>query len=285
MSDVYDGRGGQPPAQEPPASAAATSVNYTPPTPMVFQYRVLKALVLRDMSARHGDTRLGYLMGILMPIITISAMIMMFGLRGKMVPADFSLGVFVVTGYPLWQGFQGMYSKVMSAAAKADPLLMFPQITQLDLILSIIILETATYTVVFIILCIGVSIIFSSPPPADPMGVLICYWGCLWIGSALGMILCAVQRAAPMVVTFINTFLRFGMWVSGVVFAINRLPEWLWPYLQWNPILHLVEGARSLWNPRFEAPIFDPGYVIAIGFVLTTLGFVLERITRRLVGS
>jgi capsular polysaccharide transport system permease protein len=115
--------------------------------------------------------------------------------------------------------------------------------------------------------------------------MLLCYWGCLWLGSAMGMVLCAIQRAAPMVVTFLNMFLRFGMWVSGVVFAINRLPSWMWPYLQWNPILHLVEGARSLWNPAFQAPIFDPGYVIAIGFVLTTLGFVLERITRRLVGS
>jgi len=265
--------------------SAAATVTYAPPSPLVFQYRVLKALVLRDMAARHGSTRLGYLMGILMPIITLSSMIMMFGLRGKMVPADFSLGVFVVTGYPLWQGFQQMYSKVMNVAARQDPLLMFPQITQLDLILSVVILEVATYTVVFILLCIGVTIVFRADPPADPLGVLFCYWGCLWLGSALGMILCALQRAAPMVVQVINTFLRFGMWVSGVVFAINRLPSWLWPYLRWNPILHLVEGSRSLWNPAFQAPIFDPLYVLAIGFILTTLGFVLERITRKLVGS
>jgi capsular polysaccharide transport system permease protein len=285
MSDVYDGRGGQPPAQKAAASTAVAGATYTPPSPLVFQYRVLKALVLRDMAARHGASRLGPLMGIMMPIITLSSMMMMFGLRGKMVPSDFSLGVFVVTGYPLWQGFLGMSNKVMGAAARSDPLLMFPQITQLDLILSCIILEAATNTVIFVLLCIGVTIVFSSAPPADPIGVLLCYWGCMWMGSALGMILCSIQRSAPLIVTFLMTFMRFGMWVSGVVFAINKLPQFLWPYLQWNPILHLVEGARSLWNPAFDAPIFDPNYVIAIGFVLTTLGFVLERITRRLVGA
>ncbi len=97
------------------------------------------------------------------------------------------------------------------------------------------------------------------------------------------MILCALQRAAPLIVTFINTFLRLGMWMSGVVYAINRLPSWLWPYLRWNPILHLIEGCRSLWTPNFVAPIFDPAYVITIGFVLTTLGFVSERLSRRLL--
>lgn len=285
MSEVVDISGGEPPA--PRVAKVKTVVvedDYRRPSSLMFQYRVIKALVLRDMGARHGDKRLGYLVGILMPIISLSAMIVIFGIRGKMIPTDFSLGVFVVTGYPLWQGFQGMYSRVMSVSSRADPLLMFPQITQLDLILSCIILEAATNTVIFILLCFGVMIVFSSGPPADPVGVLLCYWGCMWLGAALGMVLCAVQRVAPMIVQLLNTFLRFGMWVSGVVFAINRLPSFLWPYLQWNPILHLVEGCRALWNPAFQAPIFDPVYVIEIGFVLTTLGFALERMSRRLVG-
>src|SRR5471032_1836841 len=74
-------------------------------SPMVFQYRVLRALVLREMASVHGQSRLGYLMGIVTPLITLSVLVVAFSLRGRTVPADFSLGVFVVTGYPLWQGF------------------------------------------------------------------------------------------------------------------------------------------------------------------------------------
>ncbi len=253
-------------------------------TPLVFQYRVLKALVLRDISARNGDSRLGYLLSILMPIVSIAVLMVLFGFRGKTIPSGFPLGVFVVTGYPLWQGFQGLYSKVMSAASRTDPLLMFPQITQLDLVLSTIILEVATNTVVFFILCTGVILIFHVDGPADPLGVLLCYWGCMWIGSAIGMILCGLNRVVPLVVNFINTFMRMGMWFSGVLYSVNKLPSFLWPYLQWNPILHLIEGCRSLWNPGFVAPIFSPTYVFIIGFILTTLGFVVERLSRRLVG-
>ena len=265
-------------------SPSLANAGYASATPLVFQYRVLKALVLREMSNRYGEYRIGYLLGLIFPIISIAALIVMFNFRGKVIPSNFPMGVFIVTGYPLWQNFQGMYQKVMGSASRSDPLLMFPQITQLDLILSTIVLEFATNTVVFILLCVGVCIIFNAAGPADPMGVLLCFWGCMWMGSAVGMILCALQRAAPLVVQFLNTFLRFGMWFSGVLYAVNRLPSFLWPYLQWNPMLHLIEGCRALWNPSFDAPIFSPAYIVVIGFILTTVGFVCERLSRRLVG-
>ena len=271
-------------AAVPPPKAIETA-GYAKATPLIFQYRVVKALVLREMAARHGEYRIGYLLAILTPVVTLGILIAAFGLRGKVIPSGFPLGVFVITGYPLWQGFQGMYSKVMNAASRSDPLLMFPQITQLDLILSTIILEVATNTVVFVILCIAVCFVFHAAGPEDPLGVMFCLWGCMWLGSAVGMILCGLNRAVPLLVQFLNTFMRFGMWISGVLYAVNRLPSFLWPYLKWNPILHLIEGCRTLWNPSFVAPIFSPTYVISIGFILTTLGFVIERLSRRLVNT
>ncbi len=273
-----------PETDDAPSVARLQTTGYATATPLVFQYRVLKALILREMAVQGGESRLGPLISLVMPIVTIASMIVLFGFRGKVIPSGFPLGVFVVTGYPLWQGFQGMYSKAMNAASRTDPLLMFPQITQLDLILATIILDCATHTIVFFILCVGVCLIFHTDGPADPLGVVLCYWGCMWIGSAVGMILCGLNRVLPMLVQFLNTFMRLGMWVSGVLYAVDRLPSFLWPYLKWNPILHLIEGCRALWNPNFVAPIFSPMYVITIGFVLTTLGFIVERLSRRLVG-
>ena len=265
----------------PELAAARPAAN---PGPLVFQYRVLKALVLREMAARHGESRLGYLMSIILPLFTLTVLMVAFSLRGKTFPTDFSLGAFVVTGYPLWQAFQGMYQRVMGAASRSDPLLMFPQITQLDLIFSLIILEVATNTVVYVCMIIGVLVVFQEPIPDDPVGVLLIYWACHWIGAGLGLVLCGVNRLVPSVVLVFNAFMRFGMWVSGVVFAVNRLPVWTWPYLKWNPILHCTEGARHLWKSTFEAPIFDPVYIISVGCILTTVGLIVERASRRFVG-
>jgi capsular polysaccharide transport system permease protein len=254
------------------------------PSALRFQFRVLRALILRDIAGRNSQSRLGPLLAILLPILSLTVLMVAFSLRGKTIPSDFSLGVFVVTGYPLWQGFQGMYTKVMGAATRSDPLLMFPQITQLDLIFATILLDTAINTVVFICMAVGVTIVFQDTPPDDPVGVLLCFWSTSWLGSAFGLVLCGLNRVAPTLVTVLNTFMRFGMWLSGVIFAVSKLPPWTWPYLKWNPILHCTEGARHLWKSSFEAPIFDPLYIVGSGFVLTTLGFVLERLTRRFVG-
>ncbi len=265
----------------PELAAARPAAN---PGPLVFQYRVLKALVLRDMASRHGESRLGYLMSIILPIFTLSILMAAFSFRGKAFPSDFSLGAFVVTGYPLWQAFQGTYAKVMGAASRSDPLLMFPQITQLDLILSTVILEVSTGTLVYFCMIVGVIVIFQDALPDDPVGIMLIYWACSWIGFGLGLVLCGLNRLIPSVVIVINTFLRFGMWASGVIYSVTRLPSWTWPYLKWNPILHCTEGARHLWKSSFEAPIFDPVYIISIGFILTTLGFIVERASRRFVG-
>ncbi len=239
---------------------------------------------MRDLTTRYSEHRLGFAIGIIFPLLSLSILLLLFKLRGRMVPADFSVGVFVATGYPLWIAFLGMYSRVLAAASRNDPLLMFPQITQLDLIISGIIVEMAINTAVFVILCAGVIVFTHATPPVDPAGVLFCYWSCGWMGAALGMVMCPLQRVMPLAVNFLNMFMRFGMWVSGVVFMVNRLPSWSWAYLKWNPILHAVEGARTLWGPNYHSPIFDPMMIVGIGFVLTTLGFVLERISRRLVG-
>ncbi len=255
------------------------------PGPFRFQLRVLKALVLRDLTTRYAQHRLGFVLGVILPVFGLAVLMIAFKLRGRMVPADFSVGVFVATGYPLWLAFIGMFTKVMASSSRVDALLMFPQITQLDLIISNIIVEFSLNTVVFLVLCAGVLVFTDSPAPRDPTGVLLCYWSCAWIGAALGLTMSAVHRMAPLVTNFITPFLRFGMWVSGVVFMVNRLPTWSWTYLRWNPILHAVEGARTLWGPYYNSPIFDPSMILGVGFVLTIIGLVMERASRRFVGS
>ncbi len=250
------------------------------PSAWRFQYQVIKALVLRDLVSRYSEYRLGFFLSLMMPLVTIGVIMVAFGIRGRMVPSDFSLPVFLITGFPLWLAFQYTYMRVLGAASKSDPLLMFPQITQLDVIISAIIIEVAINTAVYAVLILGATVIIRSPP-ADLPGVMLLYWSCNWLGATLGLILCSVARIFPLVINILNTTLRFLMWVSGVVFMVDKLPQWSWPYLALNPILHAVEGTRQLWSGTYQSPIFSPGYLIASGCVLTIVGLLLERGSRR----
>jgi capsular polysaccharide transport system permease protein len=267
-----------------PAAAEETVPAYAPVNPWRLQFRILKALILRDMNARWGDSRLGYAMGIIMPLLSIAILMAIFNLRGRLAPPDFPLPVFLITGYPVWNGFRGTYGSVLGTASRTDALLAFPQITQLDLIVATATLNAVTDTIVFSLCVFGVSFLFNAYPANIP-GVMLLYWAAIWTGINLGLILCALNRVAPLVVTFINMALRLGMWVSGVVFTIDRLPPQIWPYLKWNPVLHIIEGLRHNWVAAYSPPIYDPAYIIAINFIMTMLGLAIERATRRHVGQ
>jgi capsular polysaccharide transport system permease protein len=253
--------------------------------PFVFQVRVVRALVMRDMMSRFAHTRLSYLLGIFMPVAAMGLLVVGFGLKGRVAPSNFSLAVFVVTGYPLWQAFMGIYNRVVADGTRDNPLLMFPQITQLDIIVSTVILEFATNMIAYVLIMIMAIMVFRADFPADPVGVFLCYICCGWIGAGLGLVMSAIQRVLPMAQTGVNMFLRFGVWISGIIFMAEKIPTWVLPYISWNPILHCVEGSRQLWSGAYHSIVFDPGYIAKVGFCLTVVGLVLERMTRRYLGA
>ncbi len=250
-------------------------------SPWKFQLQVLKALILREMTARHGESRLGYLLSLIAPILFISLIFAMMGLRGRLSVSTYPQVLFLLTGWPMWIAFRAVFDRAANTGSRNSPLMMFPQITQLDLIFAAIILEAATNLVVFLLVVALAMVVFKPPFPDDPVGVLLCYGGCVWLGAGVGMGFCAVERIFPIINNFMRPLIRVGMWISGTAFMAGSMPGWLLPYLSWNPIFHCVEGARELWYGVYQSPIFDPGYIIAVGFCVTTAGLVLERVSRR----
>src|SRR4051812_18059122 len=136
-------------SSDPPSSAAlegleaddaGQDVRLPGPNPWVLQYRILKAIVLRDMTAKYSQSRAGYIVGIVLPLATFGFLYLTFNLRGRVAPPDFPMPVFLVTGYPIWMAFMQTYTAIAGTASRSDPLLAFPQITQLDLIFAAFIL-------------------------------------------------------------------------------------------------------------------------------------------------
>lgn len=273
------------PEEEAEARAYADSEAPERPSVLKFQLRVIKALVLRDMGARFGTrSRLSYLWALLNPILLMIGLILVFSLRARISPPNLPLLVFTMTGYPIWFGFYGMWGEISSA--DNDPqMLMFPQVTVLDLIISRFVLEFATSTVVFLLLIFGTILIGRTEMPADFMGLMFAYWGCVWMGFSFGLTICAFRRFLPMLEEWMMPLRRMGIFISGVIFTGATLPSWTLPYFSWNPLFRAIETARECWHPAYQSPIADPGYVFLCAFGLTAVGFVAERITRRYAGE
>jgi capsular polysaccharide transport system permease protein len=237
------------------------------------------------MKGRHSESRLSYLTAIALPILTISTIFITFGFRNIISKGYIPVSVFIVTGYPMWFGFVNIYSNVIGVSTRSDPVMTFPRVTQLDLIVAKFVLEAATAIASYFILMIGVIWLFQAQVPEDPVGVLLCYLSCLWVGGSFGLVLCSVHRFVPSIGHYINPILRLGMWASGAVFLAATLPNSILPYVAWNPIFQACEGARQFWVGSYHSPIFDPWRIFLVCVLLTAAGLMLERASRGRIGS
>jgi ABC-2 type transport system permease protein len=82
--------------------------------------------------------------------------------------------------------------------------------------------------------------------------------------TALGLVLAArvkqVQSAMPLVQLIITPL----MFLSGALFPLSRLPDWLWWVTHLNPMTYAVEPLRAAVFARLNVPdaaraVFDPG--------------------------
>lgn len=251
---------------------------------VVAQVRMIHALVLRDMMTQYAESRIGYIWKIILPIIAVFIFYTIRNLRGAAAVSPYMpLGIMMITGFPLWMVFRDTYSHVLSSTDRSDPLLVVPHVTILDMIISKAVAETVSNTLFFIVLSIGGSVLFNFPPER-PAEILIYYLITGWLGGALGLLMCPVHRMFPMVTQILNMFMRIGMWISGVAFCIRQMPSSVWPYLTWNPVLHLTEGVRECWTSNYQSPVFSLVYVLGCCFTMTAAGLLLERGSRRFMG-
>lgn len=255
----------------------------TPAQPHVwkFQARIIKALVLRDLGSRYGKARLGLLWFVIYPVIGILGLLLIFTVRGRMAPPNLPLMVFLITGFPFWIAFQGMWGDMARSSGGGSSLLMFPQITLLDLLIARVVIEFAAQTASMFIIVVGLMIFGGLEMPADPLGVLLIYWACLWLGMGIGLVAGSIRRLWPTFDDLTSPIRRLGGFASGVLHVAALMPSWLLPYFSWNPMLRCIDMTRQLWHPTYQSPVFSPTYIVIWGVGLMAAGMLLERGTRR----
>jgi capsular polysaccharide transport system permease protein len=101
------------------------------------------------------------------------------------------------------------------------------------------------------------------------------------MGISLGLVLMIFRRLYAPAGKFVGFFMRFAMILSGVFISISIFPESMWPYLTWNPMLHVEELLRVYWFYNYTSPVGSPAYVVESLVVMMCAGLLLERYVRR----
>ena len=242
-------------------------------------FRIIDALIRRELAGRFGQSRLGYLWAFLIPLAGIGVLYLVFSLIRE-ARSDLPLLLFLVTGWTTYGVYQGMTSTLAGAAEANKGLLMHPVISRLDVLVARIVLEFLTATALLLVYAFLAAVIEGSPMPSDLGLVVVSFLSAGTLGAAIGVVIAALKTHFPMADKFVAPINRIGFFVSGVIFTARDLPSWTYELIRWNPMLHPIEGMRQGWFQSYESPVLDLSYTWSIALPAIALGLVLERRSR-----
>lgn len=246
------------------------------------QCRVLHALILRELKSRYGSRRLGFMWALIEPLIFISIFVAGFQLLGRQSQGGIPVPLFFVAGFSPFFMFRDIFGEVMSGTKGHQSLLMFPQVTRIDLLLSKLILAALVSVVVFLTLLIGLYFFGFAFRVEDALGVMIGFTMMVLLGFGLGLVLGAFSIRYEFIQSLSQPLLGRPLFLtSGLFFSASMLPPVAREIALYNPLLHCIELIRASLFENFESRYVDLTYVMVFTLVLISFGLMLLMVFER----
>lgn len=254
-------------------------MDHAPVSSLVVQARVINALILRDMRTRFGRSHFGYLIAILWPFVHIFVIVAIFAVMGRAAPVGDDVVLFLATGLTPYIIFLYVSRNIMISVMSNKPLLYFPSVKVIDIVLARWVLEFITAFAVIFLCMAALWAGDSDPIPRNiPEAVLACLATVLF-ATGLGVLNAVICCLAPMYATA-YLLVTVTLYISsGIMFIPEALPQEARDALLWNPLLHCVGWLRSAYYPGYGETV-DRLYVVLFGGTSLVIGLLGERWVR-----
>lgn len=241
-------------------------------TIMISHFRVVVALVIREMSTRFGSKPGGYAWAILDPIAHISFLSFIFMGIAHHPPLGKSFIMFFATGYIGFQFYQAAAGYVTSAIKSNRSLLAYPNVAPIDTIFARHILQLGTNVVVS--LAVLLPIAASLEHPVEINWVALIEGATAGSALALGVALTNVVlfEKYPLYEKIFEIINRPLFMVSGIFYLPDSLPHQMRDVILINPVAHVTMSFRKGFYPEYRAIGYDPFYMYMCTFTLLIIG-------------
>ena len=238
---------------------------------MLFRYfELLKFRVFADLKSEASRTYLGMLWWLFEPLLYLLILYFVFGhLRGG---SGEGFAAFLFVGLVIWQWIRSTVAHCADSIRNNMHMLRQVRLPPALFPLIVICTDTFKFLVVLLILLVMLPI----------MGVSFTLQA-LWLPLALlptlllilgaGLFVAALPPVIPDVKLVIDTVLTALMFVSGIFFRAESIPEKYRWVMDFNPVAVCIASARNVLIDGVAPDAGFLGYVAVIGIVLGVLGF------------
>ena len=168
---------------------------------------------------------------------------------------------------------------IMIAVLHNRPLLAFPAVKLMDLLLAAALLEALSFCCTLIFLAIFLSAIGVDFVPGNPIQAVWAICVAMMLGFGTGIFNALIVMALPYWMTGITLLYILLYMISGVFFVPEALPVQLRYYLSFNPILQCIEWMRSAYYDGYGV-LLDKEYAVSFAVLLIIAGLLTERLYR-----
>ncbi|WP_082760336.1 ABC transporter permease [Agrobacterium bohemicum] len=240
----------------------------------------MNAVILRDMRSRFFDHGLGFLVVSLWPLAHMLILLLIYSAMGRRAPYGESLNVFFATGLIPTLAF--MYiSRFMSLSLVLNrPMLAFPVVTVLDIMLARSVLEVIAAFITLGLMFLTLVALGDDPFPIDPFLAVEAYGASILLAVGMGFLAGVIVMFLPLFATIYALTMIVVYISSGTLFVVQTMPEPVTYVLSWNPVFHLVEWMREAYYLGYNSRVLDKQYVVWFGVTALAAGLALERSLR-----
>ena len=236
------------------------------------QWRILKALMVRDLIVRYGRENIGFVWAVLEPMILCAGVTLFWAVARPAYMHGLQVIPFVVTGYMALTLFRHMTNPNVHILQRGLSLLLHRQLSMFDMILSRALLELAGTTLAFLTVYGFLRIVRVADPIHDFKMVL---WGWLllaWFGFSLGVVTAALTAYFRSAHHFVGPMQYLSVPLAPTFYMVDWLPNFLQDLLYFNPLTHPYEMIREgFFGPLVHA-IYYPEVTFLYGLVYLAFG-------------
>lgn len=241
------------------------------------QKAAVKALFLREIKTRFGKYRLGYLWAALEPMAHLLILLTIFGFIMHRTMPDISFPVFLINGIIPYFVFSNITNRSIGAIEANQGLFNYRPVKPIDTIIARAILEALIYAVVYVLLMVIVALA-GEEFEVVKLTSLVLVWVLLVIFSCgVGLIFMVVGKTFPETEKFLPILIKPLYFISCIMFPLHSIPKEYWPYLLWNPIVHVVELCRAAVVPGYVSEGVCLNYLAFCALVTLFVGLALYR--------
>jgi ABC-type polysaccharide/polyol phosphate export permease len=247
------------------------------------QWRIIHALLLREVITRYGRHNLGFLWLFAEPMLFTIGVTVLWTATRSLHGSNLPIVAFAITGYSSVLLWRNMPSRCIGALGPNLSLLYHRNVRPIDIYLSRLVLEAAGATMSLVFLALVFYFTDWLELPENILQVIGGWLMLCWFGFALAMVLGPLSEMSEVVEKLWHPMAYFTFPLSGAAFLVDSLPVRAQQIILYLPMVHGVEYLREGWFGSQVRAHYDMVYMAGLNAGLTFVALLLVRRVSRIV--